>query len=552
MPTVMINGAIRQYDKGTTFEAIVKEYQPKYNYSIALVYFNGKMRELSRRLERDGALSFITTADSSGHNAYVRTAQMMLIKAASEILGETGKDAHIKIEFSLGNACFCSVMGGIRVTPDLAERLEERMRLISEKNVPIIKKTYPIDDAIELFRRQGMKDKEKLFHYRRSSTVNVYRMEGYSDYFYGYMLPSTGYIRLFKLQAYKGGLLLILPTMDNPDELEEFVDQPSLFEQLMLSTKWGDLVNISTVGDLNEQICSGSISDMILVQEALQERRIGEIAQTIHDRGKIRFVLVAGPSSSGKTTFSHRLAIQLKSFGLRPHIISMDDYFVNRDRTPVDIDGNYNFDVIEALDLELFNSDMVDLLNGETIEMPHFDFKTGHRTYKGDFLKFEENDILVIEGIHGLNPVCTEQLPNENKFKIYISALTSLNIDEHNRIPSTDARLLRRLVRDARTRSHTAQETLRSWKKVREGEEDNIYPFQEDADAVFNSVLIYELAIIKQFAEPLLLGVRTNEPEYYEAKRLIKFLDYFVGIDHTPVPGNSLCREFVGGGIFPV
>ena len=552
MPTVMINGAIRQYDKGTTFEAIVKEYQPKYNYSIALVYFNGKMRELSRRLERDGALSFITTADSSGHNAYVRTAQMMLIKAASEILGETGKDAHIKIEFSLGNACFCSVMGGIRVTPDLAERLEERMRLISEKNVPIIKKTYPIDDAIELFRRQGMKDKEKLFHYRRSSTVNVYRMEGYSDYFYGYMLPSTGYIRLFKLQAYKGGLLLILPTMDNPDELEEFVDQPSLFEQLMLSTKWGDLVNISTVGDLNEQICSGSISDMILVQEALQERRIGEIAQTIHDRGKIRFVLVAGPSSSGKTTFSHRLAIQLKSFGLRPHIISMDDYFVNRDRTPVDIDGNYNFDVIEALDLELFNSDMVDLLNGETIEMPHFDFKTGHRTYKGDFLKFEENDILVIAGIHGLNPVCTEQLPNENKFKIYISALTSLNIDEHNRIPSTDARLLRRLVRDARTRSHTAQETLRSWKKVREGEEDNIYPFQEDADAVFNSVLIYELAIIKQFAEPLLLGVRTNEPEYYEAKRLIKFLDYFVGIDPTPVPGNSLCREFVGGGIFPV
>ena len=320
----------------------------------------------------------------------------------------------------------------------------------------------------------------------------------------------------------------------------------------MLSTKWGDLVNISTVGDLNEQICSGSISDMILVQEALQERRIGEIAQKIHDRGSIRFVLVAGPSSSGKTTFSHRLAIQLKSFGLRPHIISMDDYFVNRDRTPVDIDGNFNFDVIEALDLELFNSDMVDLLNGETIEMPHFDFKTGRRVYKGDFLKFEENDILVIEGIHGLNPVSTESLPEENKFKIYISALTSLNIDEHNRIPSTDARLLRRMVRDARTRNYTAQETIRSWKKVRSVEEQNIFPLQESADAVFNSVLIYELAILKQFAEPLLLNVKTNEPEYYEAKRLIKFLDYFVGIDTTPVPGNSLCREFVGGGIFPV
>jgi uridine kinase len=548
----MINGAIRQYDKGTTFEAVVREYQPKYNYSIALVYFNGKMRELSKRLEKDGVLSFITTADNSGHNAYVRTAQMMLVKAASEILGEAGKNSHIKIEFSLGNACFCSILGGIRSTPDLAARLQEKMLSYVERNIPIIKKTYPIDDAIELFKHQGMKDKEKLFHYRRSSTVNVYRMEGYSDYFYGYMLPSTGYCRLFKVQAYRGGLLLILPTMENPDELEEFVDQPSLFEQLMLSTKWGDLVNISTVGDLNEQICSGSISDMILVQEALQERRIGEIAQTIHDRGTVRFVLVAGPSSSGKTTFSHRLAIQLKSFGLRPHIISMDDYFVNRDRTPVDIDGNFNFDVIEALDLELFNNDMVDLLNGETIEMPRFDFKTGRRVYKGDFLKFEENDILIIEGIHGLNPVSTEQLPDENKFKIYISALTSLNIDEHNRIPSTDARLLRRMVRDYRLRAYSAQDTLRSWKKVRMGEEMNIYPFQEDADAVFNSVLIYELAIIKQFAEPLLLGVRTNEPEYYEAKRLIKFLDYFVGIDPTPVPGNSICREFVGGGIFPV
>ena len=550
MPTVMINGAIRQYDKGTTFENIVREYQPKYDYSIALVYFNGKMRELSKRLERDGAISFITTSDNSGYNAYVRTAQMMLVKAASEVLGDSCKDSHIKIEFSLGNACFCSILGGIRSTPELAAKLEDRMHAYVDRNIPIIKKTYPIDDAIELFRHQGMKDKEKLFHYRRSSTVNVYRMEGYSDYFYGYMLPSTGYCRLFKVQAYRGGLLLILPTIDNPSVLEDFEDQPSLFEQLMLSTKWGDLVNISTVGDLNEQICSGCISDMILVQEALQERRIGEIAQTIYNKGTVRFVLVAGPSSSGKTTFSHRLAIQLKSFGLRPHIIGMDDYFVNRDRTPVDIDGNFNFDVIEALDLELFNSDMVDLLNGETIEMPHFDFKSGRRIYKGDFLKFEENDILIIEGIHGLNPVSTEQLPDENKFKIYISALTSLNIDEHNRIPSTDARLLRRMVRDARVRSYTAQETIRSWKKVREGEEMNIFPFQESADAVFNSCLIYELAVIKQFAEPLLLGVRPNEPEYYEAKRLIKFLDYFVGIDPTPVPGNSLCREFVGGGIF--
>ena len=552
MPTIMISGAIRQYDKGTTFESIVKEYQPKYNYSIALVYFNGKMRELSKRLERDGALSFITTSDSAGHNAYVRTAQMMLVKAASEILGETGKNPHVKIEFSLDNACYCSVLGGIRVNTELARKIEERMMEIAEKNIPIIKKNYPIDDAIELFKRQDMKDKEKLFHFRRSSTINVYSLEGYYDYFYGFMMPATGYVRLFKVRAYEGGLLLILPRIETPDQLDEFKEQPHLFQELMLSTKWDHLINIATVGDLNELICSGSISDMILVQEALQERRIGEIAQQISDRGNVKFVMVAGPSSSGKTTFSHRLAVQLRSFGMCPHIISMDDYFVNREKTPIDIDGNYNFDVIEALDLDLFNADMGDLLAGETIEMPSFDFKTGKRVYKGNYLKLNDNDVLIIEGIHGLNPRSSEDLPDENKFKIYISALTSLNIDEHNRIPSSDNRLLRRMIRDSRTRGASAQSVLSGWKKVRDGEEMNIFPFQESADAIFNSVLIYELSVLKQFAEPLLFSVRQNEPEYYEAKRLLKFLDYFVGVDTASVPTNSICREFVGGGCFPV
>ena len=425
------------------------------------------------------------------------------------------------------------------------------MRRIRDRNAPIIKKTYPIDDAIELFKRQGMHDKERLFHYRRSSTINVYNMEGYYDYFYGYMLPSAGYVNLFKVKAYNGGLLLILPKRENPFELEEFEEQQSLFEQLDLSTKWGDLVNISNVGDLNDAICSGSISDMILVQEALQERRIGEIAAQIFERKNTKFVLVAGPSSSGKTTFSHRLAIQLRSFGLRPHIISMDNYFVNREKTPIDIDGNYNYDVLEAVDIDLFNDDMLDLLEGKTIDLPQFDFKVGKRVYKGKYLKLSEDDILIIEGIHGLNPKATDDLPDENKFKIYISCMTSLNIDEHNRIPSTDARLLRRMVRDARTRGYSAQNTLDMWPNVRAGEDQNIFPFQDDADAVFNSVLIYELAVIKQFAEPLLFNVRQNEPEYYEAKRLLKFLEYFVGVDTSTVPGNSLLREFVGGSCFP-
>ena len=550
MPTVMIKGAIHQYDKGVTFESIVKEYQEQFNNSIALVFFNGKMKELNKRLEKDGVISFITTKDSAGHNAYVRTAQMLLVKAVRDILREQGNSVHVKIEFALGNAIYCSVHDGVRVTDEFALRVENEMKRLRDKNVPIIKKTYPIDDAIELFKRQGMRDKERLFHYRRGSTINVYSMEGYYDYFYGYMLPSAGYVNLLRIMAYNGGLLLILPRQENPFELEEFEDQESLFEQLYLSTKWGDLVNISTVGDLNDAICGGNISDMILVQEALQERRIGEIAAQIFRRKETKFVMVAGPSSSGKTTFAHRLAIQLRSFGLRPHIISMDDYFVNREQTPIDIDGNYNYEVLEAVDIDLFMDDMLDLLDGNTVAMPQFDFKAGKRVYKGRFLKLEKDDILIIEGIHGLNPKASEDLPEKNKFKIYISCMTSLNIDEHNRIPSTDARLLRRMVRDARTRGNSAQHTFELWPKVRMGEDMNIFPFQDDADAVFNSVLIYELAVIKQFAEPLLFNVRQNEPAYYEAKRLLKFLEYFVGVDTASVPTNSLLREFVGGGCF--
>ena len=550
MPTVAIKGSILQYDKGTTFENIVKGYQEQYNNSIALIFFNGKMKELSKRLERDGVISFITTADSAGHNAYVRTAHMMMVKSVRDVLKDVAGDVHVKVEFALGNGYYCSVHGGIKVTDEFASKVQESMERLRDKRVPIIKKTYPIDDAIELFKRQGMHDKERLFHYRRGSTINVYSMEGYYDYFYGYMLPSTAYVNLFEVRAYRDGLLLLLPSAEKPFEIGEFEDQESLFEQLFLSTKWGDLVNISTVGDLNDAICGGSISDMILVQEALQERRIGEIAEQIFSKKDTKFVLIAGPSSSGKTTFAHRLAIQLRSFGLKPHIISMDDYFVNREQTPIDIDGNYNYEVLEAVDIDLFNDDMLDLLDGETIELPQFDFKVGKRVYKGKYLKLDTDDILIIEGIHGLNPKATDELPDENKFKIYISCMTSLNIDEHNRIPSTDARLLRRMVRDARTRGNSAQHTFELWPKVRAGETENIFRFQDDADAVFNSVLIYELAVIKQFAEPLLFNVRQNEPEYYEAKRLLKFLEYFVGVDTASVPTNSLLREFVGGGCF--
>ena len=550
MPAVMVGGKKRQYDRGTTFETIVKEFQPQYNNAIALVNFNGKLRELGKRLEKDGAVNFITTSDEKGHRTYVRTAHMMLVKAVRNILGDEGRTAHVKIEFTLGNAYYCTVHGTSVPVEELAPMVKAEMLRMAERALPITKKVYPVDDALELFRRQNMEDKVKLFHYRMSSTVNVYCLEGFYDYFYGYMLPSTAYVTLFDVQAYKGGLLLVLPTKDDPFHLHDFEDQQSLFDQLMLSTRWGELVNISTVGDLNEMICNGKSNEAILVQEALQERRIAEIARMIYERDAVKFILVAGPSSSGKTSFANRLSIQLRSFGLNTHIIGMDDYFVNRENTPIDIDGNYNFDVLEALDLELFNDDMLDLLDGQEVELPSFDFKLGKRVYKGRTMKLEENDVLIVEGIHGLNPKSTYALPEENKFKIYISAMTSLNIDEHNRIPSTDARLLRRMVRDSQSRNYDARTTINGWNKVRDGEGKFIFPFQEDADACFNSALIYELAVIKQIAEPLLFKVPKNDPAYYEAKRLLKFLSYFVGVGTSAVPVNSIFREFVGGSCF--
>ena len=550
MPTIMIGGAKTQYEKGTTFETIAKEYQNRYDSGIALVLFNRKMRELTKKVTGDGVLTFLTMRDDAGHKTYVRTAQMMLIRSLANILGEKSDETRIKIEFAIGNAYYCTLHGREQVTEELADKLNAEMRRLQERNLPITKKTYPLDDAVELFRRQGMTDKEKLFRYRRSSTINVYCMDVFYDYFYGHMLPSTGYVKLFKIQKYRDGLLLILPTRENPNGLEEWHEQTSLYELLMMNTRWGELVDISNVADLNDQICFGNFNDLILVQEALQERQIGKIAGEIYNRKNARIIMVAGPSSSGKTTFSHRLAVQLQTYGLRPVIIGMDNYFVAREKTPVDEDGNYNFESIGAVDLELFKDDMCDLLAGEDIEIPTFDFRAGRRTYKGNHLKLGDNGVLIIEGIHGLNPITTEDLPADSVFKIYISALASLNIDEHNRIPSSDVRLLRRIVRDSRTRGNSAKDTIGMWKKVRSGEEQNIFPYQDEADVVFNSVLIYELAILKTYAEPLLFHIGKNEPEYYEAKRLLKFLDYFVGVDTEAIPTNSISREFVGGGCF--
>lgn len=550
MITLTIEGQEKQYPKGISYEEIVSEYQPAYDGQIALVAFNGKIRELFKKATESGALEFFTLKDNIGSKAYIRTATMMLLKAVHDVAGPACAQ-NCRVEFTVGNGYYINT-GSLQVTEELTVRLKDRMKELVEEKMPLIKRSVPLEEAMTLFREKGMQDKEKLFRYRRSSFVNIYEMEGYYDYYYGFMLPNAGYVKYFDLIPYSDGLMLLLPDKKEPFKVGEMPDRKLLFQTLKEAERWGEKVNITTVGDLNDRICKGSISDMILVQEAEQERKIGEIAKEIVKRGNVKFVMIAGPSSSGKTSFSHRLSIQLRTQGMNPHPIALDDYFVDREFTPRDENGDYNFECLEAIDVERFNQDMCALLAGETVEMPTFNFKIGKREYKGNTLKLEADDVLVIEGIHGLNEKMSYALPSESKYRIYISALTSLNIDEHNRIPTTDVRLLRRMVRDARTRGSSAGRTMQMWPSVRRGEEENIFPFQEDADAMFNSALIYELAVLKQFAEPLLFGITKEQPEYYEAKRLLKFLEYFLGVSSENLPNNSICREFVGGSCFNV
>lgn len=551
MITVKINGEERQYPQGATYEDVANDYQQEYENLIALAARDGKIRELFKKLTRDCEVTFFTLKDDVGNKTYVRSATMLFLKAVFDVYGREAAQS-CRVEFAIGNGSYISPKGKINATEENAAKIRNRMRELVEAKTPFLKRSYSLDNAMELFRKEGMQDKEKLFRYRRGSFVNIYEMDGYYDYYYGYMLPNAGYVKWFDVIAYEDGFMLLLPDKKDPTHVKPFQERKLLFRTLKESEEWGKEIGIETVGDLNDQICRGSLSELILVQEAQQERKIGEIAKSIVDRGGVKFVMIAGPSSSGKTSFSHRLSIQLKTLGKTPHPIALDDYFVNREFTPRDENGDYNFECLEAIDVKQFNDDMCRLLAGERVELPSFNFKTGKREYKGNFKQLGPDDILVIEGIHGLNEKTSYALPEESKYKIYISALTNINIDEHNRIPTTDGRLLRRMVRDARTRGADARRTIDMWASVRRGEEQNIFPFQEDADAMFNSVLIYELAVLKQFAEPLLFQIDKGELEYYEAKRLLKFLEYFLGVTSESLPNNSLCREFVGGSCFNV
>lgn len=549
---VTIGGKTRLYDRGTPYQAIAEEVQADYKHQIVLVFVNGNhLQELRKTVREDCTLDFVTTGDAIGHATYRRSMCFLLVKAVHDVAGHN-KIERVRIHFSFSKGYYCTVDGQVELNEEFLEQVAQRMRQLSKERIPIEKRSIHTDDAVELFHRHGMYDKERLFEYRRVSKVNIYSINEFEDYYYGYMVPDAGCLKYFSLHLYDKGFVIQMPVAANPESVPEFVPSPKLFDVLKESVEWGDIQDIDTVGALNDMITRYDMREVVLVQEAHQERRIGEIAKQIAERPDVKFVLIAGPSSSGKTTFSHRLSIQLRVNGLRPHPIAVDNYFVNREDTPKDKDGNYNFECLEAIDIKKFNEDMEALLKGEEVYLPIFDFKEGKRRYETRPKRLDEHDILVIEGIHCLNPRLTEQLCDDNKFKIYISALTQLNIDEHNRIPSTDGRLIRRLVRDARTRGASATKTIAMWPSVRRGEEENIFPYQEQADVMFNSSLLYELAVLKQYVEPLLFGVDKDSQEYLEAKRLLKFFDYFVGIGSEYVPTNSLLREFIGGGCFNV
>lgn len=529
-----------------TLEAVADRFKDYYEDDIILGIVNGRLRELNKKIKSDCELSFVTTADRDGRRTYRRSVVLLLQRAIYDVYGSM---TQLHVMHSLGEGYYCQLEKS--VTEHDIDRIVCSMYTFVEKDLTITKHSAKTQYAEQLFKEKGQHDKERLLHYRRSSRVNLYELDGVVDYFYGFMAPSTGMLKYFDIVPYESGFVLLFPGA-NSRSVEPLVTSNKLFHTLDDSREWSKMLGIGTIGSLNDAIAAGRGQEIMLLQEALMEQKIGNLAAQIASDDKKKFVMIAGPSSSGKTSFANRLSIQLIAKGRKPHPLSLDDYYVDREFCPKNPDGSFDFECLESIDIKLFNEDMNRLLKGEAVDMPSFNFKTGKREYRGRKLTLGADDILVIEGIHGLNDRLSQLIPPEHKFKIYISALTQLNIDEHNPLSTTDERLIRRIVRDARTRGTNAMETIAMWPSVRKGESENIFPFQEQADVMFNSALVYELAVLKVYAEPLLFGIERDCPEYLEAKRLLKLLDYFLPMPADGIPNNSLLREFVGGSCFNV
>lgn len=536
-------------EKGTTLLQLSKEGCKQSSTPVVAAKVNNSYKGLDYPLRNDCSVEFLDLTTEEGIRTYTRSLSFVLIKAARELY----PDCEVIIEHSLSKGIYGEIHFGKKkeLTKEQTKAIEKRMQELIVQKIPLTKRSVSREDAIAVFANECMLDKVKLLKHMTRDTVSVYGCEDSYNYFYGHLVPHTGYLEKFALYHNAPGFLLMFPQKEKPNEIPNFVERKKLFTIYHESETWQNIMSVHNVADLNDAIVQKRTGDLIRVAEAFHEKKIAQIADLIaQNKEKMRIILISGPSSSGKTTFAQRLSIQLRINGLKPVSISLDDYFVNRENTPIDEDGKPDFEALEAIDINLFNQQLNSLINGEEVELPTFNFKTGSREYKGNKMQIQPDQPIIIEGIHGLNNKLTATIPKENKFKIYISALTQLSIDDHNRIPTTDARIIRRLVRDHQFRSHGALDTLRIWTSVRRGEEKNIFPFQEEADVMFNSALVYELAILKKYAEPLLLQIDSSQPEYAEARRLIKFLSYFWPISDEDIPLTSIIREFIGKSCF--
>ena len=544
------NNIYKEFPIGSSLLDIYYGFNLNFPYQVVSAKVNNRSEGLNFKVYNNKDVEFLDVRDSSGMRTYVRSLCFVLFKAVSELFPE-GK---LYVEHPVSKGYFCNLRIGRPITLEDVTRIKQRMQEIIAENISYHRIECHTTEAVRVFSERGMNDKVKLLETSGSLYTYYYTLGDTIDYYYGNLLPSTGYLKLFDIVKYYDGLLLRIPNKDNPDVLEEVVKQEKMLDVFKEYLNWSYITGLNNAGDFNIACEEGHATDLINVGEALQEKKIAQIADTIFHRGengnRVKLVLISGPSSSGKTTFSKRLSIQLMTNGLKPFPISLDNYFVDREETPLDENGNYDYESLYALDLELFNQQLQALLRGEEVELPRFNFSLGKKEYKGDKLKIEDNTILILEGIHALNPELTPHIPEEKKFKIYVSALTTISLDDHNWIPTTDNRLLRRIIRDFNYRGYSARETISRWPSVRAGEDKWIFPYQENADVMFNSALLYEFAVLRLHAEPILMGVPRHCPADCEAYRLLKFIKYFVPVQDKEIPPTSLLREFLGGSSF--
>lgn len=545
------DGIILEGPVGTsleTFVQIYEEHQPANRPPTVAAIVDSTLRELTMPVNRDVTVQPLTTASGDGGRIYRRTLAFLLTVA----VGELFPDTQVLIDYAVpSGAFFCKVRGRAPLTAAELEQVKRHMREIVAADEPITRDIIDLNKAIEIFRERGDDDKVRLLEFRSKNYLTIYELRGQIDYFYGYMVPRTRYLQLFDVLPEEDGFILQYPRRESPTIIRPPTRSPQLAAVFKRTEEWLSLLGVEDIGHLNRAIQSGRIRELVLVNEALHEQHIAQIARQIAERHKkgLRLVLIAGPSSSGKTTFSKRLAVQIMAHDLKPYTLEMDRYFVDRLKTPVDENGEFDFELLGAVDLPLFNEQLVDLIAGKSVKMPHFDFISGLRSF-GEELQLSTEHVIIVEGIHGMNPSLVPAILPAQTFRIYVSALTQLNIDRHNRVPTTDVRLIRRIVRDATYRGYSALDTLMRWDSVRRGEKRNIFSYQENADVMFNSALLYELAVLRPLAEPLLLQVEPGQPDYIEARRLLSILNWLKPMDADLVPDNSLLREFIGGSIF--